>query len=248
MAFDYSIFKQALGAFDFGLGGALTGILLILVSAIIITRDTRNLRLLLFPLSVGFYQIGIFEGTRFIPYTIIAFTAVVWIVTLTGAHIIGSTLSGAGEAMANLSRTIIRSPYETAKWGAKKYKASERYEIKSKQAKRDRAFRVEDMLVDPKAVAERKVFNKLNKSKSPIVKMQEILRGRTMSSRIAETKKLNKKEAMAKMFKANPHLKGEMSKLRQYMIDQGFSKEEAYNYVGRQLMFEPFLSENKKNK
>lgn len=122
MAFDYSIFRQALTSFDFGVGGALIGILLILVSAIIITRDTRNMRLVLFPLAVGFYQIGLFEGTKFIPYTIIAFTAVVWIVTLTGAHIIGSTLAGAGEAIRNIGSSAIRGTARVGWYGTRKTK------------------------------------------------------------------------------------------------------------------------------
>ena len=98
MALEYGLLTNILLDLNLGLDNTLIPILIIGVSAITITRNTRQLRLLLLPLSVGYSRIGLS-----IHPAIIATLAITWGVTLVGASVVGSTLSSLG---SNLTRTI----------------------------------------------------------------------------------------------------------------------------------------------
>lgn len=107
MSFDYSLPSNVITE----VLGLLGPLILVAVSSFAITRNTRHLRLIAFPLALGYARIGLP-----INYIIIIALGIIWAVTLVGSYIIGSTLQSyeSDEAFAPLRNKAANVTFKTA--------------------------------------------------------------------------------------------------------------------------------------
>lgn len=111
MTADYSFLTTAIASTNLGLAGNLTVLLLLAVCAIAITRNSRHLKLLLFPLSLAFSAAGVATNIIFE----IAF-GVVWAVTLVGPETIGQGISAITNTVAeSAGEAYQRTPFATSR-------------------------------------------------------------------------------------------------------------------------------------
>lgn len=134
---DYGILGTIINSFDFGASGYLMPIIIVALCAIAITRNTRHLRIILFPLAVGFARIGLE-----IHWTIVVLTATTWITTIVGSHLVGSVLQSTGEVVEKIGRT---SKYVMYKQGLRKAEIANNIDAGTTDLQVERGLRAFDI-------------------------------------------------------------------------------------------------------
>lgn len=92
---DYGLFGTIFSGF--GLGEGLLALIAIALSGVAITRDTRSIGLLAFPLSLGWSRAGLPVDAF-----ILVGAAIVTTITLFGLHNLGSVIRNTGESLGNI--------------------------------------------------------------------------------------------------------------------------------------------------
>ena len=150
-----------MSGFDFGLtnisptinigwGGALLGIIIIAVTAIAITRNTKHLRMILFPLTLGYSIIGLNLGQQggIIYAILITVFALVWGLTIGGRQAWSAISSTTSWAFQAPTRIIYEGQNEGLK---KKYGLEQKERIESLRAAGGSAKQIEEAIRNKEA-------------------------------------------------------------------------------------------------
>lgn len=90
MAWDYGLLNGPINDFNFGLEGQFIGLILIFLTIIAITRNTKHMRLIMLSIAAGWARLGLD-----IHWVFIWLAAIVTIVSVFSIHLIGSMLKSA---------------------------------------------------------------------------------------------------------------------------------------------------------
>lgn len=90
MAWDYGLLNGPINDFNFGLEGQFIGLILVFLTIIAITRNTKHMRLIMLSIAAGWARLGLD-----IHWVFIWLAAIVTIVSVFSMHLIGSMLKSA---------------------------------------------------------------------------------------------------------------------------------------------------------